>query len=173
MAHLWIQSASGWNALGLNGAGFDLASLPMKGRLGAPAGLAGKIVQAGGGGAKVWALVAARDVDVRVNCREVLGGLCVLADRDEIRAGGEVCYFSAETLPAAEAFPGLDRLVFCGRCRQQINALSLAVCCPGCGIWYNQSPDLPCWTYSDKCAFCGHPTALDSGFTWTPEEDYR
>jgi hypothetical protein len=109
----------------------------------------------------------------------VTAGLCVLGDRDEIRMGGELRYFSTETLASVEAFPGAERAVFCGRCRQKIEAGTPAVCCPGCGIWYHQdesanlaeSERLPCWTYSEKCAFCGHPTALDTVFAWTPEEE--
>jgi hypothetical protein len=128
-------------------------------------------VQAEAAGSKVWALIASANSDTRVNSRSLPAGLCVLADRDEIRVGGDVQYFSTETLAAAVEFPGADRPVFCGRCRQQIDAGTPAVCCPGCGIWYNQSGELPCFTYSEKCTFCGHPTALDSGFAWTPEEE--
>lgn len=168
MAHLWIQGGGGWGARELAGSGFDLAT-PV-GPRGSGTGVAGRIIRADAGGVNVWALIISRDSDARVNSREVPGGLCILADRDEIRAGGKVQYFSTETLAAAEAFPGAERTMFCGRCRQQIEAGALAVCCPGCGVWYNQSPGLPCWTYSDKCVFCGCPTALDSGFAWTPEE---
>jgi hypothetical protein len=105
-----------------------------------------------------------------VNGRTVPAGLCLLDDRDEIRVREEKLYFSTENLASVEQFPGSDRQVFCGRCRQLIETGTPAVCCPSCGVWYNESADLPCWTYSGKCTFCGQATALDAGFSWTPEE---
>jgi hypothetical protein len=175
MAHLWIRDELGWGAQRLPDAGFDLAATPGarsrdRGRP-APAGEVARLVRANPEGRAAWTMIASSGADVRVNSRTVPAGLRVLADRDEIRVGNDVLYFSTERLAAIEAFPVAGRVVFCGRCRQQIDPGSPAVCCPSCGIWYNQSPDLPCWTYSDKCTFCGHPTALDAGFAWTPEED--
>jgi len=175
MAHLWTQDATGWGAKKLDGAQLDLSASTS----GQPAGpgqaalpeIVAHLVRADTAGAKVWAMIAPPGSDARLNGRTVPAGLCVLADRDEIRIGQEARYFSTETLAAVEAFPATERPVFCGRCRQQIEAESPAVCCPSCGVWYNQSDDLPCWIYSEKCTFCGHPTALDAGFTWTPEED--
>jgi hypothetical protein len=105
-----------------------------------------------------------------VNSRTLPAGLCVLANRDEIRIGDEVQFFSTETQAEVVPFPGSVRAVYCARCRQQIEVSLPAVCCPNCGIWHHQSAELPCWTYAEKCAFCGQPTTLDSGFTWTPEE---
>jgi hypothetical protein len=183
MAHLWILGAGGWGAQKLDGAQFDLAAMPnikardtrpdVEGdaRPAAKCGKVTRLVRVDAGGSRVWALIASQNSDVRVNGRAAPAGLCVLADRDEIRNGGEVQYFSTETLAAVEAFPGTDRAVFCGRCRQQIEVGSPSVCCPGCGVWYNQSADLPCWTYTETCVFCPTPTALDAGFAWTPEED--
>ncbi|MGA7342134.1 MAG: hypothetical protein WBE72_03280 [Terracidiphilus sp.] len=174
MAHLWIQGEGGWSAQKLDGAELDHAFALRAAKADEPGATPGEVirfVRAEALGTGVWALIARPDSDVRVNSRAVPAGLCVLTDRDEIRVGGEVQYFSTETLAAVEAFPGSERAMFCGRCRQQIEAGSQAVHCPNCGVWYNQSGDLPCWTYSDKCTFCGHPTALDAGFAWTPEED--
>ena len=176
MAHLWVQSAGGWEAQRLGGAEFDLAAFASEGaaRDGRVAPVAGfaRLVCAGAGGSKCWALVTSALSDVRVNGRAVESGLCVLADRDEIRSGSEIHYFSTETLAAVEAFQGTGRPVYCGRCRQMIVEGSPSVRCPCCGVYYNQSDSLPCWTYSGKCTFCGHPTALDTaGFTWTPGED--
>ena len=175
MAHLWNQGEGGWGAQRLDGAEFDLAGFVFRhapvGELSATPGRVARLIRAGAAGSNVWALIASRDANVRVNSRVVPAGLCVLADRDEIRLGGEVQCFSTETLATVEAFSASDRPVFCGRCRQQIEPGAPAVCCPSCGVWYNPSADIPCWTYSDKCTFCGHPTALDSGFAWTPEED--
>ena len=175
MAHLWNHGEDGWGAQKLGDAEFDLAALASrqapKFKPDSAPGEIARLIQVDAAGSKAWALIASLDSDVRVNGRAVPAGLCVLADHDEIRVGGEVQYFSTETLATVELFAASDRPVFCGRCRQQIESGTPAVSCPGCGVWYNQSADLPCWTYSDKCTFCGYPTALDSGFAWTPEED--
>jgi len=175
MAHLWIRGEGGWGAQKLDGAEFNLAAFASrqtpKDERNARPGKVARLVRADAAGSRAWALIASRDSDVHVNSRVVPAGLCVLDDRDEIRIGGEVQYFSTETPVTVEEFTASDRPVFCGRCRQKIEPGSPAVCCPSCGVWYNQSADLPCWTYSDKCTFCGHPTALDSGFAWIPEED--
>jgi hypothetical protein len=129
-----------------------------------------RLISTGVGGWRVWALVSPWGSDIRVNGRAVLAGVHVLDDRDEIRTeDGTKRYFSAEMPATIEEFPVPGRPVFCGRCRQQIDAGSPAVRCSGCGVWYNQSAELPCWTYSDKCAFCGQSTALDAGFAWAPE----
>jgi len=175
LAHVWIQSTDGWSAEKLDGAQRDLAAMrdPQAGdaQPDRTSDKVARLISAQAGGSRVWALVASWNSDIRVNGRAVLAGLCVLADRDEIRTGGGVQYFfSTETLATVVAFPGADRPLFCGRCRQQIDVGSPAVCCPGCGVWYNQSSDLPCWTYADQCTFCGHPSALDSGFAWSPQE---
>lgn len=174
MAHFWTQAANGWEAKKLDLGQYDLAAIrgPQAGDAtsGTASAKVARLIRVDTGGTRVWALASSRDTDIRVNGRAVLAGLCVLADRDEIRMGGTQYYFSTETLAAVEEFPSLERPVFCGRCRQPIKAGSPAVRCPGCGVLYNQSAELPCWTYSEKCTFCGHPTALDAGFTWTPED---
>lgn len=175
MAHLWIQDAGSWDAVRLGGAEFDLAGLaaqqePEAEPASAAAGAA-RLFRIASGELEVWSLITSRSSDVRVNSQPLHTGLRVLADRDEIRTGNRIHYFSTETLATVQPFPRENHPVYCGRCRQQIEVGALAVSCPNCGIWYNQSADLPCWTYASKCTFCGHPTALDTGFSWTPEED--
>lgn len=118
-----------------------------------------------------WALIAPHDCHVLVNGRPPIAGLTVLRDRDEIRtASGTLYYFSTETQAAVVEFPGMERPAFCGRCRQQMEFGVGAVCCPACGIWFHQAPELPCWTYSEKCPFCSKATSLDAGFAWIPED---
>src|SRR5690349_10498961 len=168
MAHLWInKDPRGWQAERLP-AQFDLAliSAPQAGDTypGAINTKRAQIIRAVGAATRVWALILAPESRVLVNGRAVLAGLVVLGERDEIRIGGTQLFFSMETLAVLDEFPPQERTVFCGRCRQPIIAGSPAVRCPGCNVWYNQSADLPCWTYTDKCSFCGHPTALDAGF---------
>jgi hypothetical protein len=158
MAHLWVQCEDGWQAQRLGAALVDFGDS------------SSRLISAEVSGSSVWALVTPWGSDIRVNGRAVLAGVHVLDDRDEIRTeDGAKRYFSAEMPATIEEFPVPERPVFCGRCRQQIDAGSPAVRCSGCGVWYNQSAELPCWTYSDKCTFCGQPTALDAGFTWSPE----
>ena len=174
MAHLWVQDDCGWDAVALVGAQCDLASRATRrtpDAAQAAADLGATLVRADVGGSKIWALITPPKADTLVNSRELHAGLCVLSDRDQIRIGDQTQYFSTETLATVQPFPGSDHPVFCGRCRQQIEVGTPAVSCPDCGIWYNQSAEFPCWTYSSKCTFCGHPTALDTGFSWTPEED--
>jgi hypothetical protein len=175
MAHFWSQGASGWEAQKLDLEQYDLATLaaPQAGdAMMHPAGAkAARLIRTDAAGKRVWAVAVCHDAGVRVNGRAVLAGLCVLADRDEVRVGSGVQYFfSSESLAVVEELPPLERPAFCGRCRQPIKTGSPAVRCPTCGVWYNQSPELPCWTYADKCAYCGHPTPLDAGLAWSPEE---
>jgi hypothetical protein len=136
-------------------------------------GKSARLIQTARSGMQMWALIASRNSGVRVNSRAVTAGLCVLSDRDEIRTGDGIKYFfSAETPATIVPFPGSDRPVYCGRCREPIEAGAPAVRCPNpaCGIWFNESAELPCWTYTEICPFCGHPTALDACFSWTPED---
>ncbi len=174
MAHLWSLGTAGWGARKLDGTQFDFAASRNPRPANSPKAPArqktARLIRADAYGSQQWALIAPRSSDVRLNSCAVPAGLCVLADRDEIRIGSEVTYFSTEMLAAIEEFPGGDRQVFCGRCRQLIESGSPSVRCPGCGIWYDESAELPCWTYSGKCTFCGNPTALNSGFSWTPED---
>jgi hypothetical protein len=173
MAHLWIQGASGWEAQKLEGMQLDLDAILAPQVRDTKPGIrsrGARLIRADAGGSPVWALIVSRNSDIRVNGRAVLTGLCVLADRDEIRTNSEKYFFSTETLATVEEFPSMERPVFCGRCRQPIDPGSPAARCPGCSVWCHESADLPCWTYTDKCPFDGHPTALDSGFLWTPEE---
>ena len=178
MAHLWIQGDAGWDARKLTGRQFALAAT------GTPqfavgetlAGGSGEkaawLISADAGGSPIWALVASQKSGVRVNGRVPPAGLCVLAERDEIRIeGGPRYFFSRELLATVEEFPGSERAVFCGRCRQPIEVGTPSVCCPNCGIWFHQTAGLPCWTYAETCSFCGKPTSLDAGFSWVPEED--
>jgi hypothetical protein len=177
MAHLWIQGDAGWDAKRLTGRQIAIAASEAS-RLAVAGPLAGRVgdeaawlISADAGGSPVWALVASQRSGVRINGRVPPAGLCVLAERDEIRIeGGPRFYFSRELLATVEEFPGAERTVFCGRCRQPIGVGTPAVCCPNCGIWYHQTAEFPCWIYAETCS-CGKPTDLDAGFSWVPEED--
>ncbi len=175
MAHLWRKTTAGWEARTLAKKVYDLDSLTAhragEAKPGAAGADAARGVLAAVEGSRTWVLASSPDAEIRVNGRAPLAGLAVLSDRDEIRLrGGVQCFFSSEDLARIEEFPALDRPTHCGRCHLPIKAGSSAVRCPICGIWYNQSAEFPCWTYSDICAYCGHPTSLEAGFSWIPEE---
>ena len=172
MAHLWIKDPTGWQAERLTENLFELAALPTphteEGTINRPQM---QIVRADADGSQAWALVASPGCRVRVNGWLPVAGIRVLGDRDEVRTeAGAQYFFSTELLAEIESFPASERPVFCGRCRQPVATGTPAVRCPGasCGIWYHQSADLPCWTY-DTCMICGQSSALDAGFSWTPE----
>jgi len=129
------------------------------------------LLKCGSGAEESWALAADSGTAARINGALVVAGLGVLSDRDELRVNGSASmYFSTERLAVVEPFHGSGTPVCCGRCRQQLSEGDPAVRCPGCGVWYNQSAEYPCWTYHDTCAFCPQPTALDAGFRWVPED---
>ncbi len=177
MAHLWTKDDAGWIAHALSRESYDigahaaartapLASLFIEG-----SGASAKLVRADFAGSEVWALIAAPGSGIRVGGEAPLAGLRVLRDRDEIRTpDGEQYFFSTEALATVAPFASNGREVFCGRCRQRIAVGAPAVRCPGCGVWYDQSTGLPCWTYADTCAFCAHSTAMNAGFAWSPED---
>lgn len=186
MAYLWVHSGVRWEAEKLLIPFFDLGSLgavkphndwgPSDQTGVGPAAeddaVFARLVHVDSSGMNTWALIASPGFAVRLNGRAPAAGLSVLTDRDDIRVGGSTRYFfSTESLAAVEPFPDAERDVFCGRCRQRIEKGACAVRCPGCGVWYDQSRELPCWTYAQRCVFCETLTALDDqGFMWTPEE---
>ena len=118
-----------------------------------------------------WVLFTPVSVAVSVNGCPMLLGIRVLQDKDEIVvAGGRRFFFSNECLATIEPFPGAGQVVFCARCKQEIAKSASAVRCPGCGIWCHESDELRCWTYATACPLCDKSTALDAGYSWTPEE---
>jgi len=117
---------------------------------------------------EVWLAMSATPAGVALNGAPLHAGIHVLADRDEIRVAGlGRVFFSTEQLARVVPFPGAGTPAFCPRCKQEVAADSPAVRCPACQRWYHQSDEYPCWTYTEQC-LCGHPTALDAGFQWTP-----
>jgi hypothetical protein len=116
-------------------------------------------------GQETWVLVGA----AQVNGMPLLTGIRVLRDRDELQVGGLRAFFSAEALAAVRPSPAQGERIFCPRCKQEIEKLSPAVRCPQCRVWHHQTAELPCWTYSERCASCNQPTDLNAGYRWTPE----
>ena len=175
MAHVWVRSAAGWEAWQLAGAVRGLtAEIVLRPEQNAAAQNAlPRLVHSDVDGKSVWAVIAAVKAGVRVNGRALPAGIAALADRDEIRTSdGQQFFFTTETLATPVAFPGSQRPMICPRCRLKIDAGTIAVRCPGpgCGLWYHHTEGSPCWLYAEKCVFCEQSTAMDVGFSWTPEE---
>jgi hypothetical protein len=117
-----------------------------------------------------FALLARPSHSARVNGVPLHNGMRVLRDRDSIQlADRPQIYFSNERLPVVEPLPESDEPRFCPRCKASIETGSPAVRCVSCGSWYHQTDEFPCWNYSESCV-CGHPTALDGDYRWTPHE---
>ena len=175
MAHLWERDESdGGDAA----AGAVWAPRLLRGSTFAPAGHAtpansgdgeAPVLRCvGGPTADAWVLIGA--ARVRVNGAPLSVGIRVLRDRDELYFGGGQLYFSTERLACVTPFPGSEQACHCPRCKQTIAAQSAAVQCPQCHVWHHQSDDLPCWTYSERCALCDQPTALNGSYRWAPGE---
>jgi hypothetical protein len=176
MAHLWVRDHEHrWAALPLDAAlPLELERVPAPGfdELGVPVGSPAPVLAPVAVGRRAeWALFAGAAVGVSINGVPLRTGLRVLADRDEARLGaGAGFFFSAERLARVEPLPSFDRALRCARCQQPIETGCPAVLCPGCDRWFHQDRELDCWTHLPKCSMCSQPTALDSGFRWTPED---
>jgi hypothetical protein len=181
MAHLWRFEDDDWTILPLCDEAYLLDEWP-------PAGVAGvgdwldaqaesgaltphvALTRAPTPAGPGWVVMTSTPRAACVNGLPVLAGIRVLADRDELRVDdGDSMFFSIERLAELSSLPETQQEICCPRCRDVIRAATPAVQCPQCDVWHHQEADRPCWTYADGCAACGHPTALDAGFTWTPE----
>lgn len=171
MAHLWLRDdAEGWAVWPLEGEAFALEASPPQNLTRDELVPSAVLLRSGDGRAPRWVLVAGAKSEVYLNGLRVSLGIRVIRDRDEIRVGDAgACFFSTETLARVAAFPGAERKTFCPRCRMDIEQGTLAVLCPNCRVWYHSSAEMPCWSYAANCV-CGHPTDLNTGFQWMPEE---
>jgi uncharacterized C2H2 Zn-finger protein len=133
----------------------------------------------GGGTEIATALLAATGSRLAVNGLPVLSGLKVLEHRDEITASGARFVFSEESLPEVFEFhpEPLERELRCSLCRGAIQDGMTVVRCPRCGRLFHQTsagsqgPERHCWTYSERCRHCEHPTALSEECLWSPENE--
>jgi len=87
----------------------------------------------------------------------------VLADRDEISAGGQVFYVCTEAAAEPASFNAENKKVRCGRCLGRLTDGEQVVRCPQCRAHYHAG----CWAYAPDCARCQHTTA---GVSWIPED---
>jgi len=122
-------------------------------------------------GSEAWVLLAGRTTNVRINGAALVLDIRTLRDKDEVSVAGHRLFFSTEQLACVASFPGAEQAAFCPRCKQRLEREDLAVQCPRCHAWHHQSGKFPCWTYDSTCALCQQQlTALDAGYSWTPEE---
>ena len=120
-----------------------------------------------------WLIICSPGSRTRVNGALLPTGVRALVDRDAIALGDrQVLFFSSEQLAQVLPFPGKDDHTSCIRCKLPLESGTPAVRCPApkCGFWHHQSDDQSCWTYTAACASCGHSTAFDAGFQWSPWE---
>jgi hypothetical protein len=117
-----------------------------------------------------WLLLAGGGARVRVNGARVQTGIHAIRDRDAIELDGEpACFFSAERLPLAEAFPASTARTLCRRCGLALEPGLPAVRCSVCEAWHHQTVELPCWAALPQCALCGAATAGEE-YVWTPAQ---
>lgn len=179
MAHLWYRSEQGeWKAGELPAGRVALGRGPgrLAVRLSEAAPVLGPClspVSTASLNGLAWVLLTGPTEGVRVNGSALPSGIRVLRDRDEIRlAGGVRLYLSLEELARVMPFAGTEPPVYCPRCKLELKKGEASVRCPNptCRITHHQSAELPCWTYTGGCTLCGHPTDLEAGFRWTPED---
>jgi len=119
-----------------------------------------------------WVLLWGPDSTVRLNGLRLQTGIQVLADRDEVKVDSNPpVFFSAETLAQVETFEAGEKELYCPRCKKVVEDGASVVSCPACKVAYHHSEEKErnCWGYARTCA-CGHSTAMDAGFQWTPYE---
>jgi hypothetical protein len=176
MAHLWIREpASEWSILSLVEDSYALDVVPPQAFSARPALASGSaqalLVRSAAEEAEAWFVVAPGHGETHVNGLPLVLGVRALSDRDEIRlAGTDPVFFSTETLAVVGPFPGSPQPVICPRCALPIETGGAAVRCPRCGMWHHESDERRCWTYARTCYACPQPTALDAGYSWSPEE---
>lgn len=195
MAQLWRHDDSGWVAVGLDTLGVEIALGPLvSGAVADAPAVAGAPHEGGSSSGAVprgtpvllratvgsteglpgptWVLAAPFGAGVAVNGEPAHAGLIALADRDEILLEtGERMFFSLAAVAALEAFDAPPPGLRCPRCCRLFAASLPIVRCPGpgCGVIHHQTDELPCWTYTARCAVCPQSTALDQAPRWTPE----
>lgn len=124
-------------------------------------------------GAIAFALLASpeRDSLLFLNGEPLVGGLHVLAHRDELLASdGARLMFSRHSRPEVSEYRRPEgRAARCPVCRDDLQGL--VVRCPQCGLQYHEQDDRRCWSETPHCRGCDHPTDLTGANLWRPEDE--
>lgn len=135
-----------------------------------------RVIVLGNGAIRTYAVLHGSGVCVRVNGLAIVGDIRILEHRDEIVVGTSRTFFSSESTPSVEVYShsGTGRRPKCPVCRNAVMDDQTVVRCPGCNRIFHQiektesSPEKHCWTYSEECKFCGHPTQMSGEPVWRP-----
>ncbi len=171
MPQMFVQTAEQlWAPVALREDSYELRALLVSAVSGGAAGplvaaVSARVVSFRDGAVERWMVVAGPDAQLRVNGIPLGAvGARVLGDRDELAIPGVgSAYYSTESLAEVVDFPGLARVVLCGRCRQEVVRGHPAARCVGCGTWYHETPELKCFTYSEICNYCPAATVPGRG----------
>lgn len=172
MPQLWFRSDDEWIAEGL------AAKRNIDEWVGAPAMIVR--VQGGGRPRPVHALLT-KPGAARVNGEDLVTGIRVLRDRDEILAGdGRRLWFSEESVAEVTLFDdgrdaddgsdGTSPATRCPRCRSAFVHADEVVACTTCGVFYHWSEHRRCFNYYHECVVCQGQTREvgNPAFAWTP-----
>jgi len=182
MAQLFIEDGVEWLVAPLDGGAYVLSSdaePPLRPRL-----VSNGLVSNGEAGSgpvieraaelseeETWVVLHAPGSALRINGTALATGIRVLSHRDELCLTGVAgrVFFSLEGLARVDPFAGVEGS-HCPRCQQPIEPGTPAVRCPQCKVWYHESEEFGCWSYSATCSLCDQPTEFGAGFRWTPEQ---
>lgn len=173
MPGLWIETDNCWMV-------FPLDNRPGSASAEAPAGLAALLERLRPhrgaflltpSATRNPVLLAGSESGAFVNGNALPLGIRVLRDKDEIflTRHRTRLYYTAGSPATIALFEATDTPTLCPRCTREITAGGPSVQCPTCGLWYHQTEERPCWTYTDTCRDCAQRTDLDGGYSWTPE----
>jgi hypothetical protein len=139
-------------------------------------GIGSQLIEFVAQGRRRAALLVRDGVAAFVNGEQVIGGLRVLANQDEIYSPPERFWFSTEERAQIERLENPEgRAVRCALCRDEIAVGEEFVKCPRCARRFHQSSGpgadtRRCFTYKETCV-CDHPTTLSGEFAWTPDNE--
>jgi hypothetical protein len=134
-----------------------------------------RLFQAGKGSETMMLLLVPPSTTAFVNGEPLLGGIHVLAHRDELLVAGRRYCYSAISKPEVSVFAlaAGARRPRCVVCRFALEDGQAVVFCPGCGRAFHQMeaqgdrPEKKCFSFRPQC-LCGHPTSLDGAAQWHP-----
>ncbi len=140
--------------------GLDLVEGAEAGALARVMPLARRAVLLGGKGARIL-----------VN-GEVVLGVRVLEERDELLVDGEPLFFGAMRATSPRPFRAGDGAQRCGRCKRLLHPEDAVIQCGNCFAFHHEgkpaqeADELLCWSHADTCGVCRSDHS-----SWTPGEE--